>query len=228
MLAAHYTYRYPTDVPTYVVTPTVSCMRVYNRERERERGSKNSTQHDRYSDNLLFSILFVDIRNQRAQMWCSQLYVTNTKGILGYLVALQMFRDACHLPYPANCYKQRNSGVTHLFCAASSANCQTDQSRLYQASRKLKTLARQLKRSIPDFAFNDPLPAFPTTLLTTHPLFHVLLPSKGMFKNAAQYSEITFCERHFGQGQSQHITALKEEEGEGGEAHQEISLLFTE
>jgi hypothetical protein len=49
-----------------------------------------------------------------------------------------------------------------------------------------------------------------------------------MFKNATQYSEFTFCERHFGQGQSQHITGLKEEEGEGGEAHQEISLLFTE
>jgi hypothetical protein len=89
MLAAHYTYRYPTDVPPYVVTPTVSCTRVYNRERERERGSKNSIQHDRYSDNLLFSILFVDIRNQRAQMWCTQLYVTNTNGILGYLVTLQ-------------------------------------------------------------------------------------------------------------------------------------------
>jgi hypothetical protein len=91
-------------------------------------------------------------------------------------------------------------------------------------------LARQLKRRIPDFAVNDPLPAIPTTLLTTLSLFYVLLPSKSMFKNAAHYSEVsTFCEGHFGQGQSQHTTALKEEEeqGGGGGAHQENSLFFT-
>ena len=140
--------------------------------------------------------------------------------------------DACHLPYPGNCCKQRNSGVTHSFCVLSSrANCQTDQSRLYQASRKVETSARQPKRRITDFTVNDPLPAIPTTLLTTFPLFYVLLPSKSMFKHAAHYSEVrTFCEGHFGEGQSQHSTTLKEEKegGERGGAHQENSLFCTE
>ena len=119
--------------------------------------------------------------------------------------------DACHLPYPGNCCKQRNSGVTHSFCVLSSrANCQTDQSRLYQASRKVETSARQPKRRITDFTVNDPLPSI---------------------KHSAHYSVVsTFCERHFGQGQSQHTTALKEEEEEGeeGGAHQEKSLFCTE